>query len=676
MAGQGICVTPGVAMPRARRRDVPTDLLDAGSGGVSGVKLHEYLSAVFENQELAFQQQLDEHHEHIKMAIDAMSRGDANFWGKKLEKRKDRAMDDNAASCKLDEGSGRRALSPEPAVSRVSSNPRMEFSTDLGTVAAGDVTVEHQSTLDSTLELAAGTKGVVRVQYSDSNGLEEQVYSKFDFKSLRSAKIKKEKQILSKALAMIYNWHKKPCIEMTAKEEHAQEQEQEKKGRELLTGEESMHAHSLVEQIEIIEDKMMPWSAFLEKKLSSPTFDVSVGLAICANSIIMFLQAEQQGAVAGVALGMRDIVGWDHSDIAFVFFEHAFNVLFSLELILRVYAFKCRFFFKAANLFDAFLVLSGLVDSYIVGNVFDGPDLNVSFARMFRVFRLVRVLRIVRVMHAFRELRILVKTIYSSVRALLWSMVLLSIVMAISALFLCQLLDDYIADEDNPMETRLWVYKRYGSASRASWTMFELTLSGGWPNYARPLVEDVSPYLAIYFGAYVSVVTFAMIRIITAIFLQQTFQVAGHDQEMIQMEAMKKKNQYIEKLRDVFEKADESGDGMVSKAEFNKVLQLEEVRKVLRDLEMDPHEAHGLFALIDDGDGNISFEEFLSGTLRLKGSAKSVDVIALLYENQKTAKKLNEISMEIEALCLEENIDVHKLRSEYASASSTSQSED
>merc|ERR1740123_175820 len=100
-------------------------------------------------------------------------------------------------------------------------------------------------------------------------------------------------------------------------------------------------------------------------------------------------------------------------------------------------------------------------------------------------------------------------------------MVLLMVIMVIAALFLCQLLNEYIEDEVNPVEMRNWIYERYGSGSRATWTMLEVTLSGGWPNYARPLVE-IYPHFSLFWGLYVSSVTFAVIRIITAIFLRET----------------------------------------------------------------------------------------------------------------------------------------------------------
>lgn len=71
----------------------------------------------------------------------------------------------------------------------------------------------------------------------------------------------------------------------------------------------------------------------------------------------------------------------------------------------------------------------------------------------------------------------------------------------------------------------------YGTTSRSFYTVFELTFSGGWPNYARNLVEDVHWAYAVFFFVYIIAVTFAMFRIITTLFLRDTLALASNDAE-------------------------------------------------------------------------------------------------------------------------------------------------
>jgi len=385
----------------------------------------------------------------------------------------------------------------------------------------------------------------------------------------------------------------------------------------------------------------------LRRHMSSAAFDLSVGILIIVNTLIMCAQVEFAGAKTGVTLGLRESQGWPNAQPVFDLLEHAFNIVFITELVTRLLLFRCRFFHEKANFLDLVIVLSTAMDTYILGLVGLGMGMNLSFARLLRFGRIVRVLRVVRVMTAFTQLRVLAKTILASVGALFWSMVVLGLIMLISALFLCQTLDDFMQDETQPLESRKWVYTRFGSTSRAAYSMFEITLSGGWPNFARPLIEQVSPFYGVFFAVYVAAVVFAIVHIIKALFLKETLRIAAHDHEMMVKEEMRRKDTYADQLRQVFNNADASGDGMVSRTEFEVILLDEKFLSCLEQLGLHVQEVTGLFDILDDGDGNISFEEFVGGVMRLKGTAQAVDVLTILYENQKILKKMQMVQNKV-----------------------------
>merc|ERR1719253_970065 len=129
---------------------------------------------------------------------------------------------------------------------------------------------------------------------------------------------------------------------------------------------------------------------------------------------------------------------------------------------------------------------------------------------------------------------------------------------------MCQVLEDYIADTTQDSVTRQWAWVYYGSALRSFYTMFEVTLSGCWPNYVRTLVEEVSPAYAVFYVIYVMMVVFAVIRIISAIFLKDTLQAASDDTDMMVSETIRQKAEYVRQLGALFVAADTSGDGLVS----------------------------------------------------------------------------------------------------------------
>lgn len=228
--------------------------------------------------------------------------------------------------------------------------------------------------------------------------------------------------------------------------------------------------------------------------------------------------------------------------------------------------------------------------------------------------------------------------------ALFWSIFLLAIVMLMAALFLCQSLASPLEDESIALETRAWIFRMYGTSSRAFYTVFELTFSGGWPNYARILVEEVNATYSVFFFIYIISVTFAMFRIITALFLRDTLALASSDAEMAVQEKMKQKESYASKLLDFFSAADTSQDGYLTLGEFETILLDDSVKTWLSLMELDVHDTKQVFNILDDGDGLVSPTEFVEGILRLKGAARSTDVMRIMHCCHKLVEDLSALN--------------------------------
>ena len=148
---------------------------------------------------------------------------------------------------------------------------------------------------------------------------------------------------------------------------------------------------------------------------------------------------------------------------------------------------------------------------------------------------------------------------------------------------------------------------------------FEITHSGGWPLLVRPVLEKLGWGFAIPFLIYVTLVIFAVIRIVTALFLKETLTCADDDAAVALKEKSRRTRVYKEKLREVFFAADKDGDGNLTPEEFFSTLGLPKVRSYLSLLEVNIKDCDPLFEILDDGDGVITIEEFCKGILHLKG---------------------------------------------------------
>jgi hypothetical protein len=220
-------------------------------------------------------------------------------------------------------------------------------------------------------------------------------------------------------------------------------------------------------------------------------------------------------------------------------------------------------------------------------------------------------------------------------------------------LLTASIVSDSIAEETNDPELRVWLWKHYGTTGRAMYTMFEMTLSGCWPNYVRPLLDGVSWGFAIFVVIYVVVVIFAVIRIMTAIFLKETLDAASEDSEMMIAERAMKKEQCLDKLRQIFVLADTSSDGFINRAEFRAMIKRPAVQTIMQKLDLEVHETEALFQLLDDGDGEITHDEFIRGIWRLKGQARSVDLIKVQIDSERMLAILDQVS---DALALDKKL--------------------
>eukprot|EP00930_Biecheleria_cincta_P044873 TRINITY_DN30919_c0_g1_i1.p1 TRINITY_DN30919_c0_g1~~TRINITY_DN30919_c0_g1_i1.p1 ORF type:complete len:538 (-),score=80.10 TRINITY_DN30919_c0_g1_i1:46-1659(-) len=357
--------------------------------------------------------------------------------------------------------------------------------------------------------------------------------------------------------------------------------------------------------------------------------DYGVAFLIVANAISMLVAFEWKGMQLAVKLGLQGKETWRNAGSVFFVVDHVFCASFMIELGLRLYQTSLKIYCKdSLNILDAILVVLGMLELYVVQPL--GASMgNLTILRLLRLSRLVRTFKIVKTIPAFAGMRILAKSMSAMLPSLFWSVLLLFVCMVMGGLTMGILLEDFIADPTNSYEIRYWAFKHYGSTFRTLYTMYEITLAGCWPSYVRPLVDNVSPYYALFFIAYVAIVVFAILRVITAIFLQETLRAAQADADIIMHQRMHKRQAYVSRLKSAFMALDDSGDGLLSREEFHVAMESPEVQGILHSLELEVHESDMLFDILDDGDRQISYEEFIGGILKLKGTARALDMVAM-----------------------------------------------
>merc|ERR1740138_1508221 len=100
-------------------------------------------------------------------------------------------------------------------------------------------------------------------------------------------------------------------------------------------------------------------------------------------------------------------------------------------------------------------------------------------------------------------------------------------------------------------------------------------------------------------------------------------------------EQARQKKLYTEKISKVFQALDVNNDGKLNNDEFQHIVTHPTVKSWLKILEMDLHDTEMIFTLLDDGDGFVSYNEFIQGAIRLRGQAREIDVVSIMHSEDK-----------------------------------------
>mmetsp|Transcript_49127 Transcript_49127/g.116997 ORF Transcript_49127/g.116997 Transcript_49127/m.116997 type:complete len:1543 (-) Transcript_49127:199-4827(-) len=379
-----------------------------------------------------------------------------------------------------------------------------------------------------------------------------------------------------------------------------------------------------------------------ERIATSPWFETIFAFIIMFNTIIMAIQTQYDGMELGFELrypGFERVATdvWPGAPDVFQVFEMIFGCLFTVELVIKILGLRVNFALSVWNWLDFAIVAAWLVDQVLVltqaGN--GGADF-VTLARLARLVRVLRLLRLVRAIHKFDDLYLLTTSIKASLSALWWSTVLLLVVHAMFALVLNNILvEEFVLDESQALDKRQKIFLYYGTFSRAMLTMFEFALAN-WPPPSRALTEDVHEFWVIFILGYQCFVGFAVVKVLTGVFLHATFNVASSDDIIMLSQKQRAIRTHVAKMGILFEAADANSDGIIDKFEFEKLVHDQVVMKWLSSMECDVSHAHGhtdtLFHLIGGGEQHITVEELAKGISKLKGPARMIDFTLFLRD--------------------------------------------
>eukprot|EP00811_Abedinium_folium_P023006 NODE_3249_length_2066_cov_11.034554.p1 GENE.NODE_3249_length_2066_cov_11.034554~~NODE_3249_length_2066_cov_11.034554.p1 ORF type:complete len:603 (-),score=112.76 NODE_3249_length_2066_cov_11.034554:257-1969(-) len=384
--------------------------------------------------------------------------------------------------------------------------------------------------------------------------------------------------------------------------------------------------------------------------VTSSKFELTFAFLIIANAIIMAVDIQYRSFELADGLANTSSTRITYGPrakatlnvIAFVF-----NIIFMVEVMFKAVVMRRLFFRTLWNVFDSILVALWLIDIFI--GEFTG--MSPTLLRVVRLLRLARLSRMAKTLQTLDSLHVLISSIASCMSVLLWSTLLLSCIFALMSMFMNSMLTPYIeadGEGDLPLATRQELFLYFGSFTRSMYTMFELT-TGNFVPVTRLLTESIGESYGAFLFIYRYFVGFAIIKVISAVFMHETFRVAANDDDLMVMQKARIMKQHTERMGRLLDRLATTQNGTINRAEFIALLKDRHLKLWLSSMDIEVENIDLLFSLLDNGTGEITRTELIRGISRLRGPARSIDLVTIAARCEDLRDKVTSIDKKLRA---------------------------
>jgi hypothetical protein len=377
---------------------------------------------------------------------------------------------------------------------------------------------------------------------------------------------------------------------------------------------------------------------FMHWLVHHPAFDLFFGALILINTIEMGIEEQILGAQKGYDLGVYTYYGspeWSRQYFPEGLFDASdavFACIFTIEVALRLSGTGWHFFRRPVEVFDLGVVILSDISVVLNSTGTHWGLEDVELLRLLRAVKLLRLLKLVRAIEGFDALHLMLTALQYSAWALCWSVLLLMSIMTFCAMittngFRALYLEDgnNTLSDDNKEE--LFLY--WGTFSRSMLSLFELALAN-WTPICRWLMENLHEGFMLFALVFKLVMGIAVVGVINAVFMQETFKVANTDDEIMVRTKTRAARQHVDKMQVLFRACDEDNNGRIHREEFRRVLEDRSIRTWLASMDLLTSDSDILFDLLRGDDETIDHNELVHGINHLKGAARSIDMRALL----------------------------------------------
>jgi Ca2+-binding EF-hand superfamily protein len=172
------------------------------------------------------------------------------------------------------------------------------------------------------------------------------------------------------------------------------------------------------------------------------------------------------------------------------------------------------------------------------------------------------------------------------------------------------------------------------------YTLIQVLTLDSWNGISRPLMKYIW-WSCFFFYAYIAFAVVVLLNLVTATIVDNAMKNSRMDEQQVLAEKQRERKQLMDQFRSLFEMMDADRSGSLTVREFESAFDLPEVSTKLQMLDFEPGSCRELFALLDSGDGALSFDEFFEGMQHMEGTAKAKDSLKIMKSIESLQRPLH-----------------------------------
>lgn len=342
----------------------------------------------------------------------------------------------------------------------------------------------------------------------------------------------------------------------------------------------------------------------------SPVFDNFMLIIIAANAVWIGYDTDYNNADS-----LYD-APW-----VFIVAENAFCIIFLFEWVVRFLAFELKSnTLKDVNfVFDTVLVVFMVGETWLTNIVIkvvlpsnstsnsSGAG-NASILKLVRLIRITRIARMARLLRAMPELMILVKGMAVAMRSVMFTLGLMVVILYVFGIAFTQLAKDTAIEEK--------FFSNVGSSMNT--LLNHATFLEGMPEVINEIGAEAWYFRALFL-LHILLASLTVLNMLVGVLVEVVSVVSAVEKEQLQVNLLKAQLSRIIQEQNL----DADNNGLVSKEEFQCLLENPEATRALHDVGVD---VVGLvdfqdFFFVDDS--TLTFVQFMELVLSLRGTNKA-----------------------------------------------------